>query len=82
MVTPWAILQVITSVTMDQPPANVDFTVNILFASYNYIGPFIFWLLNPRMRRSTDLALYEMVLLYGHGCSKKTYYLTPGLILS
>ena len=61
MVTPWAILQVITSVTMEQPLSSIDFTVNILFTSYNYLGPFIFWLLNPRMRRSADLALYNLV---------------------
>ena len=61
MVTPWAILQVITSVTMEQPLPSIDFTVNIIFTSYNYLGPFIFWLLNPRMRRSADLALYDLV---------------------
>lgn len=60
MVTPWAILQVITSVTMEQPLPSIDFTVNIIFTSYNYLGPFIFWLLNPRMRRSADLALYDL----------------------
>ena len=54
-------LQVITSVTMDQPPAAIDFTVNILFSSFNFCSPFIFWLLNPRMRRTVDLALYELV---------------------
>ena len=64
MVTPWAILQVITSVTMDQPPPSLDFIVNILFTSYNYLSPFIFWLLNPRMRRTTDLALYDLVKSY------------------
>ena len=62
MVTPWAILQVITSVTQDQPPHILDFIVNLLFTSYNYLSPFIFWLLNPRMRRTTDLALYEVVM--------------------
>ena len=63
MVTPWAILQVITSVTMKQPPHAVDFTVNILFSSYNFLGPFIFWLLNPRIRRLADLALYQLVII-------------------
>lgn len=61
MVTPWAILQVITSVTMRQPPTTLDFTVNILFTSFNFTSPFMLWLLNPRMRRLTDLTLYQMV---------------------
>ena len=44
-----------------QPHHALDFTVNILFSSYNFLGPFIFWLLNPRIRRRADLALYQMV---------------------
>ena len=45
-----------------QPHHALDFTVNILFSSYNFLGPFIFWLLNPRIRRRADLALYQMVI--------------------
>lgn len=61
MVTPWAILQVITSVTMRQPPTTIDFTVNLIFTSFNFTSPFMLWLLNPRMRRVADLTLYQMV---------------------
>ena len=75
MVTPWAILQVITSVTMDQPPPSLDFIVNILFTSYNYLSPFIFWLLNPRMRRTTDLALYDLVISYFNSDTVDTLYI-------
>ena len=46
-----------------QPHHALDFTVNILFSSYNFLGPFIFWLLNPRIRRRADLALYQMVII-------------------
>ena len=46
-----------------QPHHVLDFTVNILFSSYNFLGPFIFWLLNPRIRRRADLALYQMVII-------------------
>ena len=76
MVTPWAILQVITSVTMDQPPPSLDFIVNILFTSYNYLSPFIFWLLNPRMRRTTDLALYDLVISHFNSDTVDTYLQT------
>ena len=46
---------------MRQPPTTLDFTVNILFTSFNFTSPFMLWLLNPRMRRLTDLTLYQMV---------------------
>ena len=49
---------------MRQPPTTLDFTVNILFTSFNFTSPFMLWLLNPRMRRLTDLTLYQMVRFF------------------
>ena len=49
---------------MRQPPTTLDFTVNILFTSFNFTSPFMLWLLNPRMRRLTDLTLYQMVRVF------------------
>jgi len=61
VVTPWSILQVITSVTMERPPARVDFTVTLLASSCSLLSPLMFWLLNPRLRRTADTALYHKV---------------------
>ena len=49
---------------MRQPPTTLVFTVNILFTSFNFTSPFMLWLLNPRMRRLTDLTLYQMVRFF------------------
>ena len=77
LVTPWSILQVITSVTMEQvtkvnnnvlptksslqPPPSLDFTVNLLFSCSHLLCPLLFWLLNPVIRRAMDRSLYQAV---------------------